>query len=164
LPVLVAIAVVHWTDEGGTAALPASTVLAIAAALASVGLSLVGIVLARTAKTAFTAPFVPVSLALRLVGCIIHAFFTCESLVFAGFAYVGAWAPGPDLDVLRLTFSREIFSSCQRFSASQPHRNGRQSEDSAILSRTNPFPLEKFTHSRPRSGAELLGSGEWWAL
>jgi hypothetical protein len=77
-------------------------------------------------------------------------------MVFAGFAYMGACAPGPDLDVLRLTFSREIFSFCQRFSASQPHRNGRQSEDSAILSRTNPFPLEKFTHSPQGPGLNCL--------
>jgi hypothetical protein len=87
--------------------LSAATVLAIlpaASALSSVSLSLVRVVLARTAKPAFTAPLMPISLALRLVWCIIHALFTCESLVFAGFAYMGACAPGPDLDVIRLTF------------------------------------------------------------
>jgi hypothetical protein len=90
---------VHGSHKGSRAALTTPAVLAIGAALTAstmpafavpvlsltLSLSLSLIVLRVAAKIAFTAPLLPVSRIARMVGCIIHSGFTCDSLVLPGF-------------------------------------------------------------------------------
>jgi type III secretory pathway component EscV len=88
--------VVHRTYECRSTTLAATAVLAIGTVLStsmpvlSLALSLILIVLRVPAEVPFTAPLLPVSRVMRMVGCIIHSIFT---LWFSGVPGFDTWKP-----------------------------------------------------------------------
>jgi len=142
---------VHGTDESGipplTAIVAVTPVLAVVSASAPSGTSLVLLVLLLMTEVALTTPMFPVARAMRLVGCFIHLRLYLSFCLLA----VGPKCPflsGIHLRKMRLCRTRPILSFVKSsyisaMGASQPHRNGRLPEDSAMLTRTSLSAIQK---------------------
>jgi len=144
---------VHGTDESGipplTAIVAVTPVLAVVSASTSApsGTSLILLVLLLMTEVAFTTPMFPVARAMRLVGCFIHLRLYLSFCLLA-VARKAPFYPEFTLEKIEacrtwpiLSFVKSSYISA--LGASQPHRNGRLPEDSAMLTRTSLSAIQK---------------------